>query len=458
MVRRLDCFKAYDVRGRLGETLDEDIAQDIGAAFGRVLGAARVVVGHDARASSPALKAAAIRGLQGAGVDAIDIGLCGTEEVYFATGHLGADGGLMVTASHNPIEWNGMKFVGPGARPVDPVEELPRIRAMAEAGAGPAAPTPGRHLHEDTRPAFADRVAGFARGLAGRRFRIVADSGNGTAGAAFDAVLARLAAAGAEIEAIRLRHDADPTFPHGIPNPLLPENRAMTAEAVRAEGADLGLAWDGDFDRCFFFDETGAFVDGQYIVALLARASLALEPGATIVLDPRVTWATTEAVEAAGGVPVLSKTGHAFVKARMRETGAVYGGEMSAHHYFRAFFHCDSGMVPWVLLLSLLAESGRTLSDLVAEMRRRFPASGEVNFRVADTGAAIAAVEARLGPEAVAIDRLDGLTLEFARWRLNLRGSNTEPLLRLNIEAREDPALVESRLAEIAALVGGTRV
>ena len=457
MDRRLDCFKAYDVRGRLGETLDEDIAHDIGAAFGHVLGAARVVVGHDARTTSPALKAAAVRGLQAVGVEVTDIGLCGTEEVYFATGHLGADGGLMVTASHNPIEWNGMKLVGPGSRPIDPGRELARIREVAEARGWTIAATPGRHVEADLRGAFADRVAGFARGLAGRPFRIVADSGNGTAGAAFDAVAERLAAAGAEIEAIRLRHAPDPTFPHGIPNPLLPENRTMTAEAVRTHGADLGLAWDGDFDRCFFFDETGDFVDGQYIVALLARASLGLEPGATIVLDPRVTWATTEAVVEAGGTPVLSKTGHAFVKARMRETGAVYGGEMSAHHYFREFFHCDSGMVPWVLMLGLLAESGRSLSDLVAEMRRRFPASGEINFRVGDTAEAIATVEARLGPRAVAVDRLDGLTLEFDDWRLNLRGSNTEPLLRLNIESRGDAALIAQKVAEISDLVGGTR-
>ena len=458
MTTSLECFKAYDVRGRLGETLDESIASRIGAAFGHVLGACHVVVGHDARASSPALKAAAIRGLQAVGVDVTDIGLCGTEEVYFATGHLGADGGLMVTASHNPIEWNGMKLVGPGARPIAPGHELARIRAVAEAGDWPVAATPGRHLQGDTRGAFADRVAGFARGLAGRRFRIVADCGNGTAGAAFDAVADRLGAAEAGIEIIRLRHMPDPTFPHGIPNPLLPENRAMTADAVKAHGADLGLAWDGDFDRCFFFDETGDFVDGQYIVALLARASLGIEPGATIVLDPRVTWATTEAVEDAGGLPVLSKTGHAFVKARMRETGAVYGGEMSAHHYFRDFYNCDSGMVPWVLMLSLLAESGRSLSDLAADMRRRFPASGEINFRVADTTEAIAAVEARLAPSAVSVNRLDGLTLEFDRWRVNLRGSNTEPLLRLNIESRADPDLIAEKVMEISALVGGTQV
>jgi phosphomannomutase len=455
---RLDCFKAYDVRGRLGETLDEGIAERIGAAFGHVLGASRVVVGHDARESSPALKAAAVRGLREAGVDVADIGLCGTEEVYFATGHLGADGGLMVTASHNPIEWNGMKLVGPGSRPIDPGAELTRIRETAERQDWTRAPSPGGFETVDLRAAYAARVAGFGRGLSGRPFRLVADAGNGTAGAAFDAVLGQLEAAGAAIEVTRLRHAPDPTFPHGIPNPLLPGNREMTADAVRSAGADLGVAWDGDFDRCFFFDETGDFVDGQYVVALLARAALGLEPGATIVLDPRVTWATTEAVTTAGGVPVLSKTGHAFVKARMRETGAVYGGEMSAHHYFRDFFHCDSGMAPWVLMLSVLAEDGRPLSALVADMRRRFPASGEINFRVADTAAAIATVETALAPSALSRDGLDGLTLEFADWRLNLRGSNTEPLLRLNIETRGDRALLDRRLAEVSALVGGAPV
>ena len=452
---RLDCFKAYDVRGRLGETLDEDIARRIGAAFGHVLKASHVVVGHDARSSSPALKAAAIRGLREVGADVSDIGLCGTEEVYFATGHLGADGGLMVTASHNPIEWNGMKLVGPGSRPIDPDEELLRIRETAERQDWTEAETPGALREVGTRDAYADRVAGFARGLAGERFRIVADAGNGTAGMAFDAVLERLRSTGAAIEVRRLRHEPDSAFPHGIPNPLLPENRAATADAVRSEGANLGLAWDGDFDRCFFFDETGDFIDGQYVVALLARAALRLEPGATIVLDPRVTWATTEAVTAAGGHPVLSKTGHAVVKGKMRETGAVYGGEMSAHHYFRDYFHCDSGMAPWVLMLSVLAEEGRPLSELVADMRRRFPASGEINFRVPDTSKAIASVEEALAPEALRLDRLDGLTLEFETWRLNVRASNTEPLLRLNLETRGERGLLDEKVALVSELVGG---
>jgi len=450
---KLDCFKSYDIRGRLGETLDVAIAKRIGAAFADVIGARHVVVGHDARATSPALKAAVTEGLTATGANVSDLGLCGTEEVYFATGHLEADGGIMVTASHNPIDYNGMKLVGPGARPVDPQTELPRIRAVAERGDWSEASTPGTKTLVHTRPAYAERVASLSGDLAGRSFRILANAGNGTAGAAFDAVLDRLGRQGARIDVTRLHFEPDPSFPHGIPNPLLPENRAATAMAVRAQGADLGLAWDGDFDRCFFFDERGDFVDGEYVVALLAEAALAREPGATIVCDPRLVWATTHAIDAGGGRRVLSRTGHAFLKARMREAGAVYGGEMSAHHYFREFFHCDSGMIPWVLVLSLLAASGRPLSAHVAEMRERFPSSGEINFNVPDPGAALEAVEESLGAEAVDADRLDGLSLTFPDWRMNLRASNTEPLLRLNVEARGDRALVERKVAEVSELI-----
>jgi phosphomannomutase len=451
---RLDCFKSYDVRGRLGDTLDAAIARRIGAAFAQVMRPGRVVVGHDARASSPELKAALVAGLTEAGADVADIGLCGTEEVYFATGHLGAGGGIMVTASHNPIDYNGMKLVGPGSRPIDPATELAEIRAAAEAGAAPAAAVPGRVEAVDTRPAYVETVAAFAEPGAAP-LRLVANAGNGTAGAAFDAIAAALAARGARLEITRVHHEPDPTFPNGIPNPLLPENRAATADAVRAAGADLGIAWDGDFDRCFFFDETGAFIDGEYVVALLAEAMLGREPGARIVHDPRVIWATTHAVAAAGGEAVASKTGHAFLKAKMRETGAVYGGEMSAHHYFRAFYHCDSGMIPWVLMLNSLWSSGRPLSSLVADMRAGFPSSGEINFRMPDAAAAIAAIESRYAGAGAAIDRLDGLSLAFAEWRMNLRASNTEPLLRLNIETRGDRALLAARKDELAAILIG---
>jgi phosphomannomutase len=446
---RLDCFKSYDVRGRLGETLDAVIARRIGSGFAQVMRPDRVVVGHDARASSPELKAALVAGLTEAGVDVADIGLCGTEEVYFATGHLRAGGGIMVTASHNPIDYNGMKLVGPDSRPIDPKTELAAIRAAAEAGASAPAVAPGRVEGVDTRPAYVARVAGFAE-PGDTPLRLVANAGNGTAGAAFDAIAQALASKGARLEITRVHHEPDPTFPNGIPNPLLPENRAATADAVRATGADIGIAWDGDFDRCFFFDETGAFVDGEYVVALMAEAMLGREPGARIVHDPRVIWATTHAVAEAGGEAVVSKTGHAFLKARMRETGAVYGGEMSAHHYFRAFYHCDSGMIPWVLMLNSLWSSGKPLSALVADMRARFPSSGEINFHIPDAAGAIDAIEARYGGGA-AVDRLDGLSLAFPEWRMNLRASNTEPLLRLNLETRGNRALLEEKREEIAA-------
>ncbi len=450
----LDCFKAYDVRGKLGETLDTAIARRIGRAFAECFGPGTIVVGHDARASSPALKLALVDGLRDRGAGVIDIGLCGTEEVYFATGHLDAAGGIMVTASHNPIDYNGMKLVGPESRPIDPESELPRIRALAEADSYDTRPIPGSYHATETRPAYAAHVAAMVDAGALRGFKVLANAGNGTAGAAFDAILAELSARGAEIEVERMFHDPDPTFPNGIPNPLLPENRGVTSDAVRASGADIGLAWDGDFDRCFFFDETGAFIDGEYVVALLAQAALADEPGATIVHDPRVIWATTETVAAAGGCAVVSKTGHAFLKAKMRETGAVYGGEMSAHHYFRAFFHCDSGMIPALKMLALMAAKNRPLSALVADLKARFPSSGEINFTVSDPKAEVEAMVARLGPQARSIDRLDGASLDFGDWRMNLRASNTEPLLRLNMETRGDAGLLARKLAEVRAMIG----
>jgi len=450
----LDCFKAYDVRGKLGETLDTAIARRIGRAFAECLGPGEIVVGHDARASSPTLKLALVDGLRDRGADVIDIGLCGTEEVYFATGHLSAAGGIMVTASHNPIDYNGMKLVGPESRPIDPESELPRIRALAEADSYDSRPIPGSNRAIETRPAYAAHVAAMVDAATLQGLTVLANAGNGTAGAAFDAILSELSAHGAQIEVERMFHEPDPTFPNGIPNPLLPENRGVTSDAVRTSGADIGLAWDGDFDRCFFFDETGAFIDGEYVVALLAQAALVDEPGATIVHDPRVIWATTETVAAAGGRAVVSKTGHAFLKAKMRETGAVYGGEMSAHHYFRAFYHCDSGMIPALKMLALMAAKNRPLSALVADLKARFPSSGEINFTVPDPKAEVEAMVARLGPQAQSVDRLDGASLDFGDWRMSLRASNTEPLLRLNMETRGDAGLLDRKLAEVRAMIG----
>jgi len=453
-MQRLAAFGSYDVRGRVGVTLDAAMCRRIGRGFARVLAPGRVVVGRDVRPSSEELQAALIAGLCDEGVEVVDIGLCGTEEVYFATAHLGAGGGLMVTASHNPADWNGIKMVREDARPIAWESGLGAIHDLVAADAFGPARGQGGLVRADPRAAYAARVAGMLD-LAGLRpLRVLVNAGHGTAGPAFDAIAARLAARGVPFVFERIFHDPDPAFPQGIPNPLLHENRAASAQAVRAAGADFGIAWDGDFDRCFFFDEAGGFVDGEHVVALLARAFLGREPGARIVHDGRVIWNTRDVVTRAGGVPVLCQTGHAHLKAKMREVDAVYGGEMSAHHYFRDFMSCDSGMIPALLVAGLVARAGVPLSALVGEMRARFPSSGEINFAVADKARAIACVEAALGPQARAVDRLDGLSLDMGDWRVNLRASNTEDMLRLNLETRGDRALLAAKVAEVTALLG----
>lgn len=452
-MKRLTAFKAYDIRGRLGHDLDEALTYRIGRAFARVLEPGQVVVGRDVRPSSEALHAALIQGLRDEGTDVVDIGLCGTEEIYFATDHLGAGGGLMVTASHNPIDYNGIKMVREGSRPIAWDSGLSAIHDLAAADEFGPSRDPGTLTAVDTRPAYADHVAGYLDSAGLRPLRILVNAGNGTAGPAFDAIAERVLATSAPFTFLRLDHEPDATFPNGIPNPLLLENQPRTADAVRQQGADMGVAWDGDFDRCFFFDETGAFIDGEYIVGLLATAFLAKEPGAAIVHEPRVIWNTQDAVAAGGGRAVVCRTGHAHLKAAMREHDAVYGGEMSAHHYFRAFMYCDSGMIPALLVAELVALSDRPLSALVGAMRERFPSSGEINFVLADTAAAIARFEAAYLDSAVSADRLDGLSLDMGAWRANLRLSNTESLLRLNIETRGDRALLDAKVAEVSALL-----
>jgi phosphomannomutase len=453
----MTCFKAYDIRGRLGVDLDEGLARRIGRAFARTLPAARVVVGHDCRLSSPGLAAAVTAGLVDEGVEVLSLGLCGTEEVYFATSHLRADGGICVTASHNPADWNGMKMVRAGSAPVgqDSGQDT-GLAAMARMAAGDMGPAAGggRVAAVDTRAAYVDRVLSFVDLARLRPLHVVVNGGNGAAGPTFDAVADVLAARGAPLRFTRIHHAPDGHFPNGIPNPLLAENQPVTADAVRAAGADLGVAWDGDFDRCFLFDATGAFVPGEYVVGLLAEVFLQKEPGATIVHDPRVVLGTRAAIAAAGGVAHQARTGHAFLKAALRETGAVYGGEMSAHHYFRDFMACDSGMIPWLLVAELMGRTGQPLSALLAARRAAFPSSGEINFRVADAAAAVDRVRAAWQVQAVAVDEMDGLSLTFPGWRFNLRSSNTEPLLRLNVEARGDAGLVAAQVAAISALIG----
>jgi phosphomannomutase/phosphoglucomutase len=444
----LKCFKAYDIRGRVPDELNEDIAYRIGRAFAQILTPAEVVVGRDVRLDSPLLAAAVARGLNDGGAAVIDIGLCGTEEVYFQTAHRGVGGGIMVTASHNPMDYNGMKLVRQDSRPVSGDTGLRDIEALTEAGEFAPSATVGSVRVDEDKSAYIAHLLGYVDRAALRPLKIVVNAGNGGAGVVIDELAPHL-----PFEFIRIHHEPDGRFPHGIPNPLLPDNRAATAEAVRANGADFGVAWDGDFDRCFFFDAEGRFIEGYYLVGLLAAQLLGKHPGGKIVHDPRLSWNTIDLVKAVGGVPVLCKTGHAFIKERMRAEDAVYGGEMSAHHYFRDFAYCDSGMIPWLLIAERVSSSGMSLAQMVEQRIAAYPCSGEINFKVADAAAAVQRLHDRYATEALVEDRTDGLSLEFAQWRFNVRSSNTEPLLRLNIETRADPALLEGKIAELSELV-----
>lgn len=446
----LNAFKSYDIRGQVGKDLDGGIAYRIGRAFAQAMRPGRVVLGRDARESSPMLADAVSRGLADEGADVADIGLCGTEEVSFAVDHSGAGGGVMVTASHNPADCNGAKLMGPGARPVSRASGLARIEELVEKAGFGAPAGSGRIERIDMREAYAERILSFVDLTALRPLKVLVNAGNGAAGPAFDAIAGAMA--GAPVDFARINHAPDPDFPNGIPNPLLPENRSATSDAVLAQGADIGVAWDGDFDRCFLFDETGAFVDGEYIVGLLSAAMLASNPGAKIVHDSRVMWNTRCIVAECGGDAVVSRTGHALVKEKMREVRAAYGGEMSGHHYFRDFMFCDSGMIPWLLVLQRMSATGRPLSALVDGMRQAHPSSGEINFRLAEPDAAVAAVEAEFASGA-AIDRLDGLSAAFADWRFNLRRSNTESVVRLNVETRGDHELLGERTAALSRVL-----
>jgi phosphomannomutase len=444
----ITCFKAYDLRGRIPTELNDDVAYRVGRGYAQFLAPKRVVVGRDIRLSSAGLTDALIRGLTDSGVDVYDIGICGTEGVYFATFDGGFDGGIMVTASHNPPDYNGMKFVREKSKPISGDNGLKDIRAFAERGEFPAPARLGERHGADTMKAYVAHLLSYVDVGRLKPLKIVVNAGNGGAGLIVDQLEPYL-----PFEFVKVHHEPDGHFPNGIPNPMIEENRASTAEAIRAHRADLGLAWDGDFDRCFFFDERGEFIEGYYIVGLLATALLKGQTGGKVVHDPRLTWNTIEVVEAAGGEAVLSKSGHAFIKERMREVDGVYGGEMSAHHYFRRFAYCDSGMIPWLLVAQLLSESGRPFSQLVGDRIALFPISGELNYRVPDARAALAAFEARYAPHALTVDRTDGISFEFPDWRFNLRTSNTEPLIRLNVEARGSQELMRDKTDELFALL-----
>jgi phosphomannomutase/phosphoglucomutase len=449
--QKISCFKAYDIRGRVPEELNADLAYQTGRAFAAELSPKQVVIGYDIRLESPEIAKELMQGLVDSGVDIIDIGLCGTEEVYFATPFYKADGGIMITASHNPKGYNGMKLVARGSVPISGDSGLREIEQriiksrfeeiVAEADKGSIHQKPSKQ-------AYIQHLLTYVDLDQLKPLKLVVNAGNGSAGPTFTELAKEL-----PFQVTTVNHEVDGNFPNGVPNPMLIENRAITTETVIQQQADMGIAWDGDFDRCFLFDEKGQFIEGYYLVGLLAETILASHPGEKVVHDPRLTWNTIEQVSQAGGIPVQSKTGHAFIKERMRKEDAIYGGEMSAHHYFRDFFYCDSGMIPWLLIAELISKTGKTLSELISERAKAYPCSGEINYTVKDSPTILANVRAHFAPENPTLDETDGLSLEFAQWRMNIRASNTEPLLRLNIESRGDPDLVGQKVKELEAII-----
>ena len=454
---KLTCFKAYDIRGKLGTELNEEIAYKIGRAYGQIYQPKTVVIGCDIRLSSEALKQATIHGLNDAGVNVLDLGMTGTEEVYFGAFHLDVQGGIEITASHNPMDYNGMKLVRENSRPISADTGLKEIRALAEKAEFSEVAQKGTTQNYNILPEFIEHLMTYIDVSKIRPMKLVVNAGNGAAGHVVDAIQAKFEALNVPIEFVKIHHEADGTFPNGIPNPLLIENRDSTRDAVLKHQADMGIAWDGDFDRCFLFDEKGQFIEGYYIVGLLAQAFLLKQSGEKIVHDPRLVWNTLDVVEQYQGVAVQSKSGHAFIKDVMREHNAVYGGEMSAHHYFRDFAYCDSGMIPWLLAVVVLSETKQSLSSLVEEMIAKFPCSGEINFKVADTQTTIQKIFDHYDEQKPVIDYTDGVSLDFGEWRLNVRASNTEPLLRLNIESRLDhnPKPMQHYVDELTALIQG---
>ncbi len=444
------CFKAYDIRGRVPDELNAEMAEQIGRCFAYLLKPVRLVIGHDIRLSSPELTEALAAGLNQMGVDVLHLGLCGTEEVYhgaFSLADQGVDGGIMITASHNPSDYNGMKFVQHKARPVTGDSGLYEIGRMIVEG---RVPEPGQscgtQLRHENKTPYIDHLLSHVPVETLRPMKVVANSGNGCAGAVIDLLEQRL-----PVEFVRLHHQPDGTFPNGVPNPLLPENRKETAAAVVEHGAQFGIAWDGDFDRCFFWDEQGNFIEGYYMVGLLAQEMLSREKGGKILHDPRLVWNTIELVEAAGGIPVQTRTGHALIKERMWQEQSVYGGEMSAHHYFRDFGCCDSGMIPWLLVYAMMSRTGTPLSALIGSRMEAYPTSGEINSVVDDPDAVIAAVE-KAFPGGLR-ESVDGLSVAFDDFRFNIRKSNTEPLLRLNVETRGNLDLLKRKTADLLALI-----
>ena len=443
-----NCFGAYDIRGIYPETVNEELAYRIGRFLPGLIGAKKAALGRDVRLSGESLQEALARGLMESGCEVYDIGLCGTEMIYFAVPYLELDGGIMITASHNPKDYNGMKFVGRGSAPLDK-ELFKELGRQVQEEALPHAAGKGSFHHVNIMEAYVEKMLSYIDVNAIKPYKVVVNAGNGCAGPVLE-VMERLL----PFELIKLGCSPDGNFPQGVPNPLLPENQAVTAEAVREHGADFGVAWDGDFDRCFLYDEKGRFIDACYMVGFLAEAFLIKEQGAGIVYDPRAIFNIEDAIAAKGGRPVICRGGHVFFKAMMRETNAIYGGEMSAHHYFRDFHYCDSGMIPWLLVAELLSKSGRKLSELLEERREKYPVSGEQNLQVEDAAGKLALMESIYGCKGH-VSKLDGLTVDMGDWRFNLRASNTEPLLRLNVESRGDRQLCLDKAQEIVRTIAG---
>ena len=445
-------FKAYDVRGVYPDEVNEELAYRVGRIFSAMFAAETVVVGHDIRLSGRSIVDALTEGLRHGGTKVYDIGQCGTEMIYFATAHLRADGGIMVTASHNPKEYNGMKLVRRDSRPISADTGLKEIGEMAIAANFVHQLVPGKAMGTveklDIMPDYIEHLLTYVDMSALKPMKIVANPGNGGAGPILKELAKHL-----PFEFITLNETPDGTFPNGVPNPLLLPNREATAKVVREHKADLGIAWDGDFDRCFLFDENADFIEGYYIVGLLAEVFLQKEPGAKIMYDPRLTWNTEAILEKNGGVPVRCKSGHAFMKECMRANGVLYGGEMSAHHYFRDFSYCDSGMIPWLLVTELMCRTGKKLSQLVGERVEMFPCSGEINRKVEDSAAILAALAEKYADGQQ--DHMDGLSVAYDNWRFNVRVSNTEPVMRLNLETKGDVKLMEEKTKELLALIGG---
>ena len=455
MQKELTCFKAYDIRGEININIDEAIAYRIGRSVAQHFNAKSIVVAFDARETSPAFSKAVGLGIMDSGSDLIDIGLSGTEEMYWAVSNFSACAGIVVTASHNPINYNGMKIVKSGSKPLDDDEDFLAIKSLSESQNWTGVKKKGSSLDlsNEARAAYVSKTLSFVDINAFKPLKIVVNSGNGAAGPTFDAIEKRLNNNNTQIEFVRVDHNPDSTFPNGIPNPLLPKNHHKTADIVKNVGADFGVAFDGDFDRCFFFDETGEFIPGEYLVGLFASIFLAKEPGSTIVHDPRVIWNTQDIVSQKGGKAEQSKTGHAFIKQTMRKHEAIYGGEMSAHHYFRDFAYCDSGMIPWLLIAELISLKGKSLGDLVKDRVSAYPSSGEINFTVKDANSSISSVLENFESQPKVLDEMDGYSLAFDNWRFNLRKSNTEPLVRLNIESCGPIINLESKVKEISELL-----